>query len=241
MNSVLITGATSGIGHQLAMGYARRGWRVMACGRNKEVLSQLSREFSSVVTYEFDVTDREHSLKVLSNLPWIPTLWILNAGNCEYIDNGRMDAKLVERVFKANVFGLANMIEAIDPYLSAGHRVAIVSSIASELALPRAEAYGASKSAVGYLARSLRLDWRSRGIDVSTIYPGFVDTPLTAKNTFSMPMIMSKEQASIAIQDGLDKGRANIYFPKRFTWILRALGSFPYSWQHVITSLLFKS
>ena len=61
----------------------------------------------------------------------------------------------------------------------------------------------------------LYADWRERGVEVSTIFPGFVDTPLTAKNTFPMPMLISVEQASEAIQKGLDKGQANIYFPKR--------------------------
>ncbi|WP_165311713.1 SDR family NAD(P)-dependent oxidoreductase [Vibrio ziniensis] len=241
MTSVLITGATSGIGRQLAIDYATRGWNVIACGRNKDVLTELSEKFANIDSCDFDVTDRMQTVNTLRTLPWIPSLWILNAGNCEYIDNGKMDAKLVERVFQTNVFGLTNIIEAIEPHLMSGQRVAIVSSIASELALPRAEAYGASKAAAGYIARSLRLDWRERGVEVSTIFPGFVDTPLTAKNTFSMPMLITVEQASKAIQNGLDKGLANIYFPKRFTWILRALGALPYSWQHAITGLLFKS
>jgi len=241
MSVVLITGATSGIGQQLALDYAKRGWQVIACGRNKESLAKLDEAYSNIETCEFDITDRVQTFNALRSLSLTPDLWLLNAGNCEYIDNGEMDSKLVERVFQTNVFGLTNIIEAIEPHLVSGHRVAVVSSIASELALPRAEAYGASKAAVGYIARSLRLDWRDRGVEVSTIFPGFVDTPLTAKNTFSMPMLISVEQASEAIQKGLDKGLSNIYFPKRFTWILRILGSLPYSWQHAVTGLLFRS
>ena len=111
-------------------------------------------------------------------------------------------------------------------------------SIASEVALPRAEAYGASKAAVSYLARALQVDLKPRGIDVSIIFPGFVQTPLTEKNTFEMPMLISTEQASQAIRSGLAKGKSHIYFPKRFTLILRLIGALPYRWQNALTSKL---
>ncbi len=241
MSSVLITGATSGIGRQLAEDYAKKGWQVIACGRNQEILIQLGQRYSNLETLSFDITNLEQTSEVISHLPFEPELWILNAGNCEYIDDGQMDSLLLSRVFETNVLGLANIIQVIQPHLRAGHRVAIVGSIASEVALPRAEAYGASKAAVSYLARALRLDWRDKGIEVTTIYPGFVATPLTDKNTFSMPMIITVEEASAAIQSGLNKGCSNIYFPKRFTWILRFIGMLPYSWQHAVTSQLFRS
>ena len=241
MNTVLITGATSGIGRQLAEDYAKKGWQVIACGRNQEILIQLGQRYSNLETLSFDITNIEQTSEAISHLPFEPELWILNAGNCEYIDDGQMDSLLLSRVFETNVLGLANIIQVIQPHLRAGHRVAIVGSIASEVALPRAEAYGASKAAVSYLARALRLDWRDKGIEVTTIYPGFVATPLTDKNTFPMPMIITVEEASTAIQSGLNKGCSNIYFPKRFTWILRFIGMLPYSWQHAVTSQLFRS
>ncbi|QXO18455.1 MULTISPECIES: SDR family oxidoreductase [Vibrio] len=241
MRSVLITGATSGIGKKLAEDYARLGWQVIACGRNQEKLQQLSSLSTSVHCLQFDLTQREQTLAALSQLPLTPTLWILNAGDCEYIDDGVMDAKLMARVFEINVIGLANAIEGIQPHLSAGHRVAIVGSIASELALPRAEAYGASKAAVAYLANTLRLDWSQREIAVSTIFPGFVATPLTDKNTFNMPMIVTAEQASQRIRHGLERGQDCIYFPRRFTWIIRCLGVLPYSWQHRLIRRFFRT
>ncbi|QMV13831.1 SDR family oxidoreductase [Vibrio spartinae] len=239
MSGVLITGATSGIGKQLAQDYARQGWQVIACGRNEDVLDELSEMSTSITPLRFDLTDLEQTLAVLSELPFTPTLWILNAGDCEYIDDGVMDAKLMTRVMQINVLGMTNTIEAIQPHLKAGHRVAIVGSIASELALPRTEAYGASKAAVGYLARALRLDWASKGIDVTCVFPGFVATPLTEKNNFDMPMMISVESASQAIRRGLEKGVANLYFPVRFTWIIRLLGALPYRWQYQFVSRFF--
>ncbi len=90
-------------------------------------------------------------------------------------------------VFNINVLGVAAVIKGIQTHLSCGHRVAIVVSIASELAMRRAEPYGASKAAVAYLARTLQLDWRPLGIEVNTIFPGFVATPLTDRNTLPCP------------------------------------------------------
>lgn len=144
-------------------------------------------------------------------------------------------------MFNINVLGVAAVIEGIQPHLSRGHRVAIVGSIASELALPRAEAYGASKAAVAYLARTLQLDWRPLGIEVTTIFPGFVATPLTDRNTFAMPMIITVERAAQEIKAGLARGVSQLYFPKRFTWLIRLLGALPYAWQGRLVRRLLKA
>jgi short-subunit dehydrogenase len=238
MKRVLITGATSGIGRQLAQDYASSGHQVLACGRNQQSLADLEESNANITTLSFDLTDREHTFSVLSNLPFEPTLWIFNAGDCEYIDDGQIDAELIHRVFSINVIGLANAIEACQKKFVAGHQVAIVGSIASEVALPRAEAYGASKAAVSYMARTLQVDLKSKNIDVSVIYPGFVKTPLTDKNTFDMPMLVSVERASREIRNGLSARKSHIYFPRRFTTILRLIGLLPYRWQNAITSKL---
>ncbi|WP_341664255.1 SDR family oxidoreductase [Vibrio sp.] len=238
MNTVLITGATSGIGFQLATDYAKSDVTVYACGRNQERLRELSSQFANIHPIAFDLTDLEATKQALSHLDHIPDLWVLNAGDCEYIDDGKLDAKLVKRVFDINVLGLTNAIEACQPHFKKGQRLAIVGSIASEVALPRAEAYGASKAAVSYLARALQLDLKPKGIDVSIIYPGFVKTPLTDKNTFEMPMLISSERASKEIREGLARGRSHIYFPRKFTSILRLVGALPYRWQNALTAKL---
>ncbi|ENM5784670.1 SDR family oxidoreductase [Vibrio metoecus] len=241
MTAVFITGATSGIGKQLALDYAKQGWQVIACGRNQPVLDSLHTQYANIFPLAFDVTDHPGTKAALAQLPCQPELWILNAGDCEYIDDGKMDVTLMARVFNINVLGVAAVIEGIQPHLSRGHRVAIVGSIASELALPRAEAYGASKAAVAYLARTLQLDWRPLGIEVTTIFPGFVATPLTDRNTFAMPMIITVERAAQEIKAGLARGVSQLYFPKRFTWLIRLLGALPYVWQGRLVRRLLKA
>lgn len=92
-----------------------------------------------------------------------------------------MDAALVERVMATNFLGPVNCLDALQPQLTAGNRVVLVSSMAHWLPFPRAEAYGASKAALSWFAESLRLDWEPKGIAVTVVSPGFVDTPLTRK------------------------------------------------------------
>ncbi|WP_321280367.1 SDR family oxidoreductase [Vibrio sp.] len=236
--SILITGATSGIGKQLALDYADSGWRVIACGRNESVLDELSKHSSLLETLRFDVTNHEETMQALSSLSFVPDTWFFNAGDCEYMDNGHVDAKLLARVMNVNVIGVANCVEACQTYFEPGHRIVIVGSIASEVALPRAEAYGASKAAVSYFARTLALDVAKKGIQVVTVFPGFVETPLTDKNTFEMPMIISVKQASESIRKQLSADKSFIYFPAKFTSILRFISLLPYRWQARLTRKL---
>lgn len=236
--SILITGASSGIGRQLALDYAAQGIRVYACGRSAERLTYLQTISENIVPLSFDVTERVQVRDTLADLSPLPTLWIINAGDCEYIDDGVIDAALIERVMKVNVVGTANVLEAIQSHLGQAHHVVIVSSIAGEVALPRAEAYGASKAAITYLARTLQLDWKPRGVKVSCVFPGFVKTPLTDKNDFDMPMIVTTEEASVAIRKGIDKQQSSIYFPKRFTSLFRIISLFPFRWQTWLVSRL---
>ena len=131
MNTVLITGATSGIGRQLAEDYAKQGIYVIACGRNTDVLDELADKYASIEALAFDLTDLEQSKQALSGLGNVPDLWIFNAGDCEYVDNGQIDAALFKRVMDINVLGLTNAISACQDQFKKGHRLAIVGSIAS--------------------------------------------------------------------------------------------------------------
>ncbi|WP_162046633.1 SDR family NAD(P)-dependent oxidoreductase [Vibrio taketomensis] len=240
MKTVLITGATSGIGFQLALDYLNQGWHVVACGRNEKLLSSLQSAYPNAETLQFDITKAAETRQAMSQMQSKPSVWIFNAGNCEYIENGHLDSELLRRVFDTNFMGLVNSIESTQDRFERGDSVVVVGSISSEVALPRAEAYGASKAAVSYLARTLQVTLKPKGIHVSVVYPGFVETPLTDKNTFDMPMIVSAEHASTAIRKGIEKRTPHIYFPSRFTSILRLIGLLPYRWQNALTAKLLK-
>ncbi|WP_107851986.1 SDR family NAD(P)-dependent oxidoreductase [Oceanimonas marisflavi] len=227
MNRVLITGASSGIGLQLAQDYLFEGWQVVACGRSHDKLAQvLSGE--RVEYGVFDINDRDAAAGALSEVAPVD-LAILNAGTCEYVNDAHaFDAELFERVVQANLIGTGNCVAAVLPRIKTGGRLALVSSSVTFVPLTRAEAYGASKAGVDYLARTLAVDLNAARVAVSLIRPGFVDTPLTRKNDFPMPGRVSPEQASRAIRRGLARGRSEITFPTGFIATLRLLSWLPH-------------
>ena len=200
MMTVLITGASSGIGAGLAKSFAADGHLVIACGRDASRLAALQQLSPNISVRLFDMTDRDACRQALTGC--FADLIILCAGTCEYLDHGQVDAALVERVMATNFLGPVNCLAALQTQLEAGDRVVLVSSMAHWLPFPRAEAYGASKAALTWFANSLRLDWEPKGVAVTVVSPGFVDTPLTRKNDFAMPGRVSVDRAVAAIRHG---------------------------------------
>ena len=234
--TVLITGASSGIGLQLASDYLQHGRKMLACARNQQALEPLVGAQKLV----FDINDLDAINAVAEQLKMAQAarldLLILNAGTCEYIDNARQfDAALFARVIRTNVISMGHCISAFLSLMSRGSRLALMGSSAVYLPFPRAEAYGASKAAVQYLAASLALDLQPHGIGVSVICHGFVKTPLTDKNDFAIPMQQTPQQASLAIRNGLAKGLQEIHFPRRFTLLLKFISLLPRGiWQRLV-------
>ncbi|MDO6542765.1 SDR family NAD(P)-dependent oxidoreductase [Photobacterium sanguinicancri] len=231
---VLITGASSGIGLQLALDYANQGMQVIACGQSQERLNALSAQSDNIQTLAFNVTDLAATQAALDTLVVLPKLIILNAGTCEYIDNGCVDTALFKRVFDVNVFGLLHCVEAMQGRLDSQSHLVFVGSTASYIPLPRAEAYGGSKAALSYIAQTLAIDLEHKGIKVTLVSPGFVKTPLTDKNDFPMPMLVTPEIASSCIRKGIVAGNKEIHFPKKFSFILKAIALLPMGLQQSV-------
>ncbi|CAI0967753.1 TPA: SDR family NAD(P)-dependent oxidoreductase [Serratia fonticola] len=225
MMTVLITGASSGIGAGLAKSWADDGCQVIACGRDRARLEALQQYSPNITLRVFDMTDREACHLALADCT--ADLIVLCAGTCEYLEQGVVDAALVERVMSTNFQGPVNCLAALQTQLLPGSRVALVSSMAHWLPFPRAEAYGASKAALTWFANSLRLDWEPKGIAVTVVSPGFVDTPLTRKNDFPMPGQVSVDDAVKAIRHGLAKGKKHIAFPTGFSLVMKLLSGLP--------------
>lgn len=241
--TVLITGATSGIGQQLVADYINEGETVYACGRNKEKLQRLKEQTQGagkLHTLMFDVTDHAATLAALEQVSEVDCV-ILNAGVCEYIDKpGDIEGPLFQRVFAANYFGVVHCVEGILPQLKQGARLVIVDSMARLFPFTRAEAYASSKAAVHYLANTLKVDLAPQGIQVISVSPGFVTTPMTSQNDFEMPMEVTVVQASYAIRTGIAKGKHQIYFPRVFGWILRFLNTLPLGLQLYLSKRMKK-
>lgn len=230
---VLITGATSGIGLALFDDYVKRGHKVIACGRNKKQLKAMSAVADSVCA--FDVTNQSAVNEAVKDIKSLDIL-ILNAGNCRYIDDAKnFDAELFSDVINTNLIGIGWLLSALLPKLKAGGQLVFVSSSATIVPFPRSEAYGASKAGLDYLANSLRLDLASQHIDVTLVHPGFIKTPLTDKNDFAMPFLMSSEYAAKRIADGVANRSKYLHFPKRLTLLLRFFSFLPDAlWQKLI-------
>lgn len=224
---ILITGSSSGIGSQLARDYLQQGHTVYCCGRNESALAELRSTHPEQATIlAFDIQNLQECLTAVEDIDALD-LVILNAGTCEYIDADNFDASSFARVMNINVLGTANCLQAVLPKLGAGSALALMGSSSSFLPLPRAEAYGASKAATEYLAKTLAISLKPRNIHVSYIAPGFVETPLTDLNDFPMPMRVDVSFASRKIRAGLAKRRRMIHFPRLFTGMLRLLGRLP--------------
>lgn len=235
MKKVLITGATSGIGQALCLHYQALNYAVIACGRQQDKLNKFA-IYDNVSTISVDLCDELQVMAKFKQLG-VLDLVILNAGTCEYIDDVKhFDGQLFSRVITTNLIGTGYSLAALLPQIPAGGQLALVGSSASFLPFSRAQAYGASKAAIAYLARTLALDLKDQNIDVSLVSPGFVKTPLTDKNDFAMPMRISAQQAALEIVAGLEKRTFDIHFPKTFTLILKALSLLPDSWWRTIST-----
>ena len=188
MTTMLITGATSGIGEALAQHAADQGYQIIACGRNQDKLDELSRH-DNISSLQFDVSDKDATYNALSTCDF--DIAVLNAGTCEYVDIEKFETEMFRRVFEANFFGVVNCVNGLLPKLNKGKKLVIVDSMARLLPFIRTEAYGSSKAALHYFTKSLEVDLWDKGVKVQAVSPGFVETPLTDKNDFDMPMMIT--------------------------------------------------
>jgi NAD(P)-dependent dehydrogenase (short-subunit alcohol dehydrogenase family) len=224
MKTLLITGATSGIGKALALQAAEKGYQVIACGRNQDVLNELASK-PNIQPLQFDVTSLEDAKQALHNVNC--DIAILNAGTCEYVDIDKFESDMFRRVFEPNFFGVVHCVEALIPSLKKGNKLVIVDSMARLLPFTRSQAYGASKAALHYFTKSLEIDLHDRGIKVQAVSPGFVETPLTDKNDFDMPMKITATEAAESMLKGIETDKQNVFFPRMFGFILRFMHILP--------------
>jgi short-subunit dehydrogenase len=234
---VLITGATSGIGHALALVYAAPGRRLCLLGRNasrmETVATACRAAGASVSTALIDVQDRTAMAGAIAEMDGQGPidLVIACAGITSGLGDGRTleDPEAVRGLLGINLIGVIN---TLDPVIAAmvgrkrGH-VGVVGSLAALRGLPYSPAYSAAKAAVHAYAEGLRPVLRGLGVDVSVIAPGFVATPLNAAITAPRPLQVSADKAARIIRRGLDARKAMIAFPLPLYLGLRLLGLLP--------------
>jgi NADP-dependent 3-hydroxy acid dehydrogenase YdfG len=234
---VWLTGASSGIGRDVALELASRGWTVIASARRLPELEALSREADAkkgrIIAYVVDVTDAAAMARAVETIeaahgPIAQAFF--NAGVAPYITAPDIDVEKVKFAFDVNVMGVVHGLSALLPRMSKRGfgQLAVNASIAGYGGLPRAAAYGATKAAMIHMCEALRFDCKALGLVMQVVNPGFVETPLTAQNDFPMPFIMKGDAAAKRVCDGFEKGGFEITFPRRFAYILKAINLLPY-------------
>lgn len=237
---IVITGATSGIGMQLAKDYLAKDQHVYAVGRDDEALAEL--KSLGATSIDLDLMDREAVIAAFEKLDTID-LAICCAGACEYLDMPNFDSESFMKVMSVNMGTLSHAIEGVLPKLIASKgRLVGLGSASAYVPFARAEAYGSSKAAIHYLMKTLQISLAPFDVAVSLVVPGFVDTPMTEQNDFPMPFLQTPQQASQAIRDGIEAEREVIEFPRKLTLPLKTLGTLPdMAWQQVSKQLYKKS
>ncbi|MDR3633855.1 MAG: SDR family NAD(P)-dependent oxidoreductase [Isosphaeraceae bacterium] len=235
--AAVITGASSGIGRELAKALAREGCRVGLVARRQALLDELAGAIrqagGTVAAAAADVGDREQIRQAIAGIAATIgpiDLLVANAGVGINSTIEPVNVEAAEQTFQINVLGVIYAIDAVLPAMLArgnGH-IAAISSLAAYRSLPGIEAYAASKAAVNAYLDGFRIRARKRGIAVTTICPGYVHTPMTANNT-SMPFVLTAEDAAARIVRAL-RGRRKIY---NFPWptaMLAKLGRWAPDW-----------
>lgn len=230
--TVLITGASSGLGAALALCYARPGVTLFLGGRNQERLENVAADCrgqgARAEIAVLDVVDKEGMAAwILAADASRPIdLVIANAGISAGSHKGEEEScEQIRAVFATNVDGVLNTILPILPRMRERRQgqVAIISSLAGFRGFAQSPAYCASKAAERVLGEGLRLRLRPVGVKVSVVCPGFVKTPLTDRNNFKMPFLMDAAQAAEVVRLGLalDKGRISFPAPLAIgVWLL---------------------
>jgi short-subunit dehydrogenase len=213
-----VTGASSGIGQEVALQLARSGVIVAISARSADKLNATAATHPNLRAFVLDVTDRA---AVAATVQRIETelgaidLAILNAGVWHPMGAADFDAAKSVDSMQVNYNGLVYGVEALlKPMMArrSGH-LALVSSVAGYRGMPKAAAYSPSKAAVISLAEALQPDLRQHNITVSLVNPGFVDTPMTKVNKFPMPGLLTAEDAGRRILAGLAAKHYEIAFP----------------------------
>lgn len=219
---VFITGASSGIGAALAKEFASRGATLGLVARRlgpiKELIATLPNA-EQHKAYACDVTDRDRLIAMAREFDEEvggADIVVANAGisvgvKTQYYE----DLAVMEKVYQTNVFSMATTFHAfIEPMIERKHGTLVgIGSVAGIRGMPGTEAYCSSKSAVITYCESLRVEMKKHGVDVLTISPGFVKTPLTDVNPYPMPFILTPEEFAKRAADAIMAKRTYATIP----------------------------
>lgn len=241
-----ITGASSGIGKALAERLLRDGYRVAVSARSADALAELASSHPGKIgVYPLDVTDpaavKQVFAAVESEMGPVD-LAVFAAGSYTRDYAKDFDSARTRQMFELNVLGTASCLQTVMPAMTArrGGHIAVVASVSGYVGLPGAATYGATKAALNVMCEALYPELERSGVKITIINPGFVDTPLTKKNDFPMPFLVSSEEAADTIAKGLAKGKFEIIFPWKMAIAIRLLHALPHSLRFALTRKMLR-
>ena len=241
MQLVFITGASSGIGQAMALAYLKQGWRVALVARRLDTLQAWANEVGSTVAvqkdqiglFHADVQDPDSIILAaqacLAQMG-VPDVVVANAGISLGVDTSkREDLAVMRQVMDTNLLGMAATFHAfIEPMQTRGTGTLVgIASVAGVRGLPGHAAYCASKAAVISYCESLRGELRGYGLKVVTLAPGYVATPLTQRNRYPMPFLMTAEAFAHQALPSIARGTAFRVIPWPMGIVARLLRLLP--------------
>ena len=234
---IWITGASTGIGKELALKLATEGYKVAASSRSKKNLLLLKKKSQSlkgsINIYPLDISlNKDVNFiinKIEKDLGIIGTA-VLNAAINEPINAKNFSSEKINNLMNVNYSGTVNCLDPIiNKFIKRkSGKIAIVASLAGYIGFPYSSGYCPTKAALISLCESLRSDLKQYNIILQIINPGFVKTPMTDKNDFYMPFLISTKKSIDYIYKGLLTNRFEIFFPKIFGFILKIIRILPY-------------
>ncbi|WP_454288681.1 SDR family NAD(P)-dependent oxidoreductase [Rhizobium arsenicireducens] len=242
-----ITGASSGIGRALALRLVRDGWTIAVSARSVDELASLATESDGrIVAFPLDVTDKaavDETVQAIEDRLGSIDLAVFAAGTYFRDYAVGFDSARFRAMVELNLIGTAQCLERVMPAMIAREsgQIAVVASVSGYVGLPGAASYGATKAALNVMGEALYPELRSHGVKLSIVNPGFVDTPLTRKNDFPMPFLISAEEAADTIADGLVAGKYEIVFPRKMALAMKVLHALPARVRFALTRRMLKS
>jgi NAD(P)-dependent dehydrogenase (short-subunit alcohol dehydrogenase family) len=234
---VFVTGASSGLGEAIALEYARRhpGARIGLAARRRDALDALAARMPEGVgvPYAVDVTDRAAMHAAAADFVarfGAPDVVVANAGiNGPTLTGTPGDDASFERILRTNVVGVFDTFAPfVGPMRARGSgTLAGIASVAGIRGMPSLGGYCASKAATIAYLESLRLELRATGLKVVTIAPGYIRTPMTARNRYPMPFLMDADAFAARAADAIARGRSFAVIPWQMGWVARALRLLP--------------
>ncbi len=246
--SIIITGASSGIGEALAKTYAKSDMTLGLIGRNKTRLAAVKKYCeaagATVLTALIDVRDKEKLQKWIRKFDaeHAVDLLVANAGISGGTGGDGENEEQISHLNSVNIDGVLNTIWALIPMMQKKQsgQIAIMASLAGYRGFPGAPAYCATKAYVKVYGEALRGELCHDNVAVNVICPGYVKSRMTDKNDFFMPFMVSAEKSALVIKKSLQKNRARIAFPWPTVFLAWLFGALPPSFTDILLKRLPK-